>query len=365
MVFDKRYWTSVLLRIVYVVFLLICTIISFKLAVFYMPFLIAFILALIIEPLIKKMMNSFKLTRRTSAIIIFLIVALITLGSLTYIIITIFSEASNLLSGLNEYFDKIGQIFNNLSNNFDFDRIHLSNEIKTVIMNSTTSILETASTWLKNFLNGLVNMVTSLPTIAIYFGITVIALYFISVDRIYILDQMEHHLPKSWMKKIAIHFKELIETLGSYLKAQATLILVSFIISLIGLYIFKIIGFNVTYPLLMAIFIGFVDALPILGSGTVMIPWAIICGLNGDLNLGMSIILLLILMSVVRQILEPKLVSKHIGVHPIFTLIAMYTGFKFIGVFGLILGPIILIILKNIFATFIDRGVVKTILEQR
>ena len=355
MIVDTRYWTSVLRRIAYVVFLLIFTLISFKLAV-----LIAFILALIIEPLIKKIMNRFKITRRASAIIIFLIVAIIILGILTWAIITIFSEASNLLGGLNEYFDKIGALFNDFSNNFDFDKIHLSNEIKTVIQNSTTT-----SNWLKNFLNGLVNMVTSLPAIAIYFGITVIALYFISVDRIYILDQMEHHLPKSWVKKMSIHLKDLVESLGSYLKAQAILILVSFVISLVGLYILKIIGFNISYPLLMAIFIGFVDALPILGSGTVMIPWAIISGINGDFNLGLSILLLLILMSVVRQILEPKLVSKHIGVHPIFTLIAMYTGFKFNGVFGLILGPIILIILKNIFATFIDKGVVKTILEQK
>ena len=82
----------------------------------------------------------------------------------------------------------------------------------------------------------------------------------------------------------------------------------------------------------MALFIGFVDALPILGSGTVMIPWAIICAINGDINLGIAIIVLLIIMSVVRQVLEPKLVSKNIGVHPIFTLIAMYTGFKAIGI---------------------------------
>lgn len=86
----------------------------------------------------------------------------------------------------------------------------------------------------------------------------------------------------------------------------------------------------------MALFIGFVDALPILGSGTVMIPWAIISGINGDINLGIAIIVLLIIMSVVRQILEPKLVSKNIGVHPIFTLIAMYTGFKAIGILRII-----------------------------
>ncbi len=361
---DTHYWTSVFKRIVYVIFLLIATIIAFKLSVFYMPFLVAFIIALIIEPLIKRMMNSFKITRRASAIIIFIIVALIILGGLTWLIITSFSEASNLLKGLNDYFDKAGELFNNFSNNFDFNKLHLSDEIKNVIQNSTNSILDTASEWLKSFLNSLVNIVTSLPTIAIYFGITVLALYFISVDRIYILDQMEHHLPKSWMQRINNHFKDLIQSLGSYLKAQAILILVSFVISLVGLYLLKIMGFNISYPLLMAVFIGFVDALPILGSGTVMIPWAVICGFNGDLNLGFSILLLLVLMSVVRQILEPKLVSKHIGVHPIFTLLAMYTGFEYFGIIGLITGPIILIILKNIFATFIDKGVIKTILEK-
>ena len=104
MILDKRYWTSVLLRIIYVVFLLVCTFLAFKLAIFYMPFLIAFILALIIEPLIKRMMQSFNMSRRLSAIIIFVLVASIILGSLTWAIITIFSEASNLLQGLNRIF---------------------------------------------------------------------------------------------------------------------------------------------------------------------------------------------------------------------------------------------------------------------
>ena len=96
-----------------------------------------------------------------------------------------------------------------------------------------------------------------------------------------------------------------------------------------------------------------------------MIPWAIICALNGDINLGIAIIVLLIIMSLVRQFLEPKLVSKNIGVHPIFTLIAMYTGFKVIGIIGLLAGPIVLIIVKNIFANLIDKGVFKTIFDRR
>lgn len=100
------------------------------------------------------------------------------------------------------------------------------------------------------------------------------------------------------------------------------------------------------------------------GSGTVMIPWAIICGINGELTLGISIIILLIVMSISRQFLEPRLVSKNIGVHPIFTLIAMYSGFKLIGIIGMLIGPIVLIILKNIFATLIEQGVMKTIFDK-
>lgn len=96
-----------------------------------------------------------------------------------------------------------------------------------------------------------------------------------------------------------------------------------------------------------------------------MIPWAILCAINGDLNLGIAIIILLVIMSVIRQLLEPKLVSKNIGIHPIFTLIAMYPGFKVIGVMGLLIGPIVLIIFKNIFANLIDKGVFKTIFDRK
>ena len=96
-----------------------------------------------------------------------------------------------------------------------------------------------------------------------------------------------------------------------------------------------------------------------------MIPWAILCAINGDLNLGIAIIILLVIMSVIRQLLEPKLVSKNIGIHPIFTLIAVYTGFKVIGVMGLLIGPIVLIIFKNIFANLIDKGVFKTIFDRK
>ena len=69
-------------------------------------------------------------------------------------------------------------------------------------------------------------------------------------------------------------------------------------------------------------------------------------------------------MSIVRLVIEPKVVSGQIGIHPIFTLIAMYTGFRAIGVLGMLVGPIILIILKNIFSTIIDKGIMKSIFDR-
>ena len=365
MIIDMSYWTRVLKKILYVVLILIGLYLAFKLSIFYMPFLIAFIISLIIEPVIRFVMKKLKLTRKTSSIVIFIIVSVIILGSLIWGLISLFSEASNLLKGLNGYVEKAYIFFQNFINLFDFNKIQLPNEVITVIQNSAQVLISTVSTGARNFLTGLLNIITSIPTIGVYFAITIMALYLICVDKIYILDQIEHHLPKRWVFKLGEHIRELTKILGEYLKAQLTLVFVSFIISLIGLYILKFINFNIEFPLLIALLIGFVDALPILGSGTVMIPWAIISSLNGDLKLGIAIIILFIIMSITRQILEPKLVSKHIGTHPIFTLIAMYTGFKFIGVWGLLVGPIILIIIKNVFATLIDEGVFKSLLDRR
>ena len=96
-----------------------------------------------------------------------------------------------------------------------------------------------------------------------------------------------------------------------------------------------------------------------------MAPWAVICAIQGDINLAVAIIILLAIISVVRQFLEPKVVSNQIGIHPVFTLVAMYTGYKALGIIGMLIGPIIIIILKPIFETLIDKGIVKTIFDKR
>ena len=363
MVIDMGYWTKVIRKLTALVFTIIVVFFTFKLAVFYMPFLIAFILSLLIEPVIRWLMKKTNLKRKTSAILILGLVISIIIGFLTWGIISLISESSNLLQNFNVYVEKANNLLQGFINSIDLNRIKIPEEIMNIANNSFNEFLQTFSIWAKELLTSILNAITSIPTIIIYIVISLLSLYFICTDKIYMLDQLEHHFPERWIKKLNIHIKELTKVLGGYLKAEATLVLVSFIISIIGLYFLKFMKFNIPFPLLAALIIAFVDALPIFGSGTVMIPWAIICGLDGDIRLGIAILILWIIMSIVRQFIEPRVVSKNIGIHPIFTLIAMYTGFKVIGIIGMLIGPIILIILKNIFGTFIDRGVVKSILE--
>lgn len=359
---DINYIFKVFRKILNIILIIAGVYIGSKIAVFYMPFLVGFIIALIIEPGIKFLMKKTKISRKMSSIIIFVLVFALIIGLVVWGVISLVSESTNLLQTLNIYIDKAYTQIQETIGKLKITKMSISNNVIDLAQNASREILVKVSTWLADVLTKIINVITSIPTIGIYVVITILSVYFICTDKIYMLDLMEHHMPSKWVQKIGTHIREITKSLGGYLKAEAILVLVSFAISVIGLYVLKFIGMNITYPLLMALAIGFVDALPILGSGTIMLPWAVISSLNGDLKLGIGIIVLWIIMSVVRQILEPKIVSGNIGIHPIFTLIAMYTGFKVIGIMGMLIGPIVLIILKSIFSSIIEEGITKSLM---
>lgn len=354
---DLNYIYKVIRRVLNIALIIVGVYIGAKLAVFYMPFLVAFVISLMIEPGIKYLMRKTKLSRKMSSIIIFIIVFAVIIGSVTWGIVSLISESTNLLQTLNLYIDRTYTQIQDVIGKMNISKVSISNNVANLMQDASKEVLFKLSTWITGFLTKLISVITSIPSIAIYVVITILSVYFVCTDRIYILDFMEHHMSKKWVQRIGVHIREITIKLGGYLKAEAILILVSFVISLVGLYIFKFVGMNVKYPLLIALGIGFVDALPILGSGSVMVPWAVLEALNGDVQLGVAIIVLWIIMSIVRQFLEPKIVSGKIGIHPIFTLIAMYTGFKVIGVMGMLVGPIVLIILKSVFASVLEEGI--------
>ena len=365
MVIDIGYWNKVIRRIIELAFIILLFYFAIKLSVFYIPFLIAFIIATLIEPIIKWTSKKTLLERKKSAIIVLIIFFSFITGILILGITTLISESSNLLSKINDYINLAYNKFQEISANFKLNLFQNNEDLNLIIQGTSKDILNTISNTLTKFLQELLNIVTSLPEIGIYSAITIIATYFICTDRFYILDQLEHHIPSEWVRKLGIHLREILSSLGNYIKAEVILVGIDFIIILVGLIIMNILNFKIKYPLLMALLIGFVDALPLIGSGTIIVPWAVISALNGNLNLAIGLIILLAIIMVTRQFLEPKVISSKIGIHPIFTLISMYTGYKIIGIMGMLIGPIILIILKSIFGKMLDKGLLKTIFDKR
>lgn len=266
MIIDMNYWTKVLKRIVIFAITLIGIYLSFKLAIFYMPFLIAFLISLLLEPAIRFLMKKLKFTRKASSIIVMIVVIGAILGLLAWLISTIITEGSSLLENLSTYVSNTSYTVQRLINHDSLKKMNIPDNLTSAIEGSFNELIKTATDWITSFIKEIIEFFTSIPTIGICLAVTFLSLYFICTDKIYIIDQIEHHLPEAWVKKLYKHLRKIIKALGSYLKAEAVLVLVSFVISLIGLYIFKFAGMKVEYPLLYAIGIGFVDALPIFGS---------------------------------------------------------------------------------------------------
>lgn len=352
MIIDLNHWSKIIKKVFYFLFLIVSLCIVLKLVWFFIPFLIAMIIANCIEPFIKFISKRTNFLRNTSAKIALIIVFTILIGIIGGSTAIIVSEAAGILKDFGNIGEGITSSLERVSDFLKLENVNVSDEVKTIFINSTDELINHTLNYLKSFLTGILNIITKIPTFIIYLIITILATYFICTDRLSILDNLEQQVPKSWLRKANSHFKDITKALGRYVKAELILIFISFVIVLIGLYIFKAIGLNVKSPFLISLGIGFIDLLPILGSGTAMVPWAIVCIISGDVTLGIAVLILLIIISLVRQFLEPKIVSGQLGIHPLYTLIAMYVGFKLSGVLGLLLGPIVLIVIGRFFKEF-------------
>ena len=118
--------------------------------------------------------------------------------------------------------------------------------------------------------------------------------------------------------------------------------LLTFIEIFIGLSLLR-----VNYALLVALLVAIVDIFPILGTGTILIPWAVFALVSGNVGLGSGLLILYGVSLIVRQVLEPKIVGNSIGLHPLATLAAVYLGIKFTGFLGIFIGPIVALCIKG------------------
>ena len=144
----------------------------------------------------------------------------------------------------------------------------------------------------------------------------------------YIIDMLENHVPKKWIKKVFAVLNDIFATLKCYATVYGKILIVTFSELFLSFAILKAIGFELNNIVFLAFIIAIVDILPVLGVGTVLIPWIIWEFTVGNTNLAVALGIVYIIILIIRQLIEPKLVSKQFGVHPLITLFAMYAGFK-------------------------------------
>lgn len=318
------------------------------------PFLIGIIVALLLEKPIEFLIKKTKCSRKFIGTLM-VILTFIMLGVIVSLIVTALVNEAISLSG------KIPDIFENLKMEYNATYKTISDfldttsvEISDAIYKFGLELLSKITSFATDMVNSVVKFIMFIPNIMIYIIITFLATLFLVTDRRTITRFMTEPLPNSFVKKITTAIANCFKSLGGYFKAVVILIAITFIELLIA---FWIIGID--YPLSIALIVAVVDALPILGTGTVLLPWAIYSAITGDIGMGIALLVIYLVITVVRQLIEPKIVSENIGIHPFITLLCMYIGFKLIGLFGLVVGPVVLVIFKNVFNAMFETNYFK------
>ena len=353
----KNNQKRILLFVIVVVSVVAGVFFVFRLAFFLLPFLIAFALSSLMEPVIKFFTNKLHISRKIVApVALLLLLAIIALLTILGVL-RLIDEIKNLIlvapGFLSRVYTQILELMNKSSEYIEWLPEEITANLGSVISNLSNTITNFGKTIVK----GAFVTAISLPEAIIFTIITSLATFFMMKDRHKIASALRHQLPESWVNRLLAIKNDLFSAIFGYLRAAMIIMVITFTELLIGL---SIIG--VEYSLLLAVVIAVIDALPVLGAGSVLIPWSVYSFVTGDIRMGVSILILYVVVLVIRQTVEPKIVGHQIGVYPLLTLLAMYAGLKLIGFAGLIIGPITFILIRNILTTIYKNKSIKEIL---
>lgn len=186
---------------------------------------------------------------------------------------------------------------------------------------------------------------SALPSLALFLVTALLATYLTSACRPELLALARQHIPEAWQQALRQLGGGLKQALGGWLKAQVLLMLITFGELTVGLFLLR-----VDLALLLAGLTALLDALPVFGAAVVLIPWALGAFLSGRILLGGGLLVLCGIVTLMRSLLEPRLVGQRVGLHPLAALAGMYVGFQIFGVAGMILAPLALVLAKQLLA---------------
>lgn len=317
-----------------------------------LPFFIAYIFAECFRPIVKYS-ETHKSFPKKFFVLFVVLLATASLVMLLYAVTKkVFIELNELSSRLKETVEQIKnddsyaqEVIDNVNSYIPFVdvrsrlwemRSNLDSELWTMAL----SFGESATGGLVPFLGG---AAMALPNALFFILVVIIATYYFAIDRVRVNCFFLSLFPKSLRPTLKKAKDLLSNSVWKYLRAYGLLFLITFAELLLA---FVIMNFD--FAFVLALVIAIIDVLPVLGAGTVIIPWGIIALISGDYATGIGLLVIYAIITVIRQIIEPKIVGKFIGISPLATLASMYIGLKLMGISGLFAFPLGAIVVKRL-----------------
>lgn len=303
------------------------------------PFLLALVVAIFLEPLNQLLIKRTGLNRLVAAIIsctLFTIVLLALAAGIGF----------KLTAELIAFWNRVPAMVSD-ANLFFSDTIDNAKELYTHLPPDAAVQLEKALTGLGSSLTGMVTALSrtivgfasGLPGMFIFSIVFIVAVYMFSFSLSTMRASFLSLFHEDSRTQVSAVLDNLKHSIFGFLRSQLVLSLITYVITLVGL-----VSMRVDYAMAIALLVVVVDILPILGTGSVLVPWAAYMLLTGNAGTAIGLVLLFIVITVVRRIIEPKILGDSVGIGAISALISLYVGFKLVGVIGVFLGPLVVII---------------------
>lgn len=307
-----------------------------KLLMFFMPFVVGFIIACIAAPLVKFFEEKVKIKRKTgSAFVIIVVIGLV--------ILVLYLAGAKLIQELIGFVEALPMMWEGLEQDFESIARNLSGVISMIPENIRETVLELGQSASDSVVSGfgkfsmptieaLGSFAKQIPTILISMILGLLASYFFVAERGVWFEPVRSRMPNNILKRCQLIKESVKKAVGGYIKAQLKIEIWMYLLLVVGFLILR-----VDYVLLVALGIAFLDILPFFGTGTVMVPWAILKFLSGDYVMTIGLLIIWGVGQLLRQIIQPKIMGDSMGMPPVPTLFLLYIGYRVGGVPGMIL----------------------------
>lgn len=311
-----------------------------------LPFIVGFTIAFLLKPITEAITKFTHIKRKGVSLFVIGIFYSLIFTIIWILTAFLWNQISVLIKAMPSiYFTKLEPLLWSLNNWIIQNAKMLSPEFANTLSDMISGLLQQLASIVKNLSLVLVtyikNIVASFPIYLISIIFTIVCSVFISVDYNNVTSFLKRQLSDKLNSNLTQSRSFLSNTLLKMIKAYIIILSITFIELLIGLSVLK-----VKYALPIAALVAFLDIMPLVGTGGILIPWAIIELFLKNYNLGIGLLVIYAVITIVRNIIEPRIIGHQIGLHPVITITAMYAGLRIFGFIGFISAPIIAILIK-------------------